>query len=134
MARSDDDGTETRDIGESVDEAGHEDGVAAELDAAFDLLSAARRRHLLYFLSTRTDETATVEEAVEAVLAFADASDEDGELPARQSVRLSLIHSHIPRLDANDVVEYDARHGEIRVGTDEPLAELLERARRLELE
>jgi hypothetical protein len=133
MAKSDEDGNNPGSARREVDRDRGGQTTSEELDSAFDLLRVARRRYLLYYLTTLSDETTTVEDAVEAVIGLVD-DEEDGELPPRQSVRLSLTHSHLPRLDAHDVVDYDARRGEVRVGTGEPLTELLERARRLELE
>lgn len=107
--------------------------ATAELDTAFDLLQASNRRYLLYYLSNLPDETTTLEDAVEAVRSFVVAGDEVEQLPPRQSIRLELVHSHLPQLEGKGVIDYDPRRGEIRLVTRHPLVGFLDQARTLEL-
>lgn len=107
--------------------------ATAELDTAFDLLQVSNRRYLLYYLSSLPDETTTLEDAVEAVRSFVVAGDEVERLPPRQSIRLELVHSHLPRLEGKGVIDYDPRRGEIRFVTRHPLVGFLDQARTLEL-
>lgn len=106
--------------------------VADELDVAFDLLGVARRRYLLYYLSDRSDGRATIEEAIEGVRDLADGQSGSTNPPPRQTVRLELIHSHLPRLEAKGVVDWDPRHGDVNLQLTKPLEEFLEWARVLE--
>lgn len=107
--------------------------MTEELDAVFGCLRAARRRYLLYYLSTSDDSVVAVEEAVAAVREYEAADNGSGELPPRQSVRTDLLHAHLPRLADVGVLDYDLRTGEIQFEGAGPTREWLERARQFEL-
>jgi hypothetical protein len=78
-----------------------------------DILCNQRRRHALDHLRRRR-ETVSLSELADAV-----AERETGETPSppdlRQSVYNSLHQTHLPRLDADGVIEYDATAMEIRL-------------------
>lgn len=83
-----------------------------DLDTTFGLLSSSRRRYLLYhFLES---EYGTVEKLAQWIAAWEQdvspraVSDED-----RRDVAISLVHDHLPRLADHDVVDYDARNGDV---------------------
>lgn len=115
-------------------QASRDAAMTEELDTVFDCLRAARRRYLLYYLSTMEGPVTSVEEVVEAVRGYEAAGSETDDPSPRQSVRIDLIHAHIPRLDAMGVLNYDARTGTIRFHGDDPLEEWLDRIHRLELD
>ncbi|WP_336002798.1 DUF7344 domain-containing protein [Halorientalis halophila] len=80
----------------------------AELDAALELLASERRRILIDRL--RAEGTASVEELAAAV---AEARGEDS-----RNVHVSLVHTHLPRLDDEGVISEvteEAPSGERRV-------------------
>ena len=72
----------------------------------FDVLRNDRRRRVIRELSSRAGQ-ATVRGLSERI-----AESETGESPpprkARESVYSALIQTHLPKLDARDIVEYDA--------------------------
>ncbi|RQH00699.1 DUF7344 domain-containing protein [Natrarchaeobius oligotrophus] len=74
------------------------------LNTVFELLASSRRRCLLYYL--KDVEYATVDELVHEI-----AVDEEGMVPESvddtNEIELSLVHNHLPRLDAHDVVAYE---------------------------
>lgn len=108
-------------------------GVSHRLDHVFDVLGAARRRYLLYYLYEMDGAESTLERAVEAVRRYDSVAVSPERVPLRQSIRVSLAHDHLPRLDAADVLEYDRRRGTIRFHGYPPLEAWLEETRRLEL-
>ncbi|WP_226479597.1 DUF7344 domain-containing protein [Natrinema amylolyticum] len=85
---------------------------ADAVDTAMELLADQRRRSLLNYLE-ETDGTATLTEvAVEIADQEAGAepnaiSDHDVSPRDRRAVRISLHHTHIPKLANADVVDYD---------------------------
>lgn len=78
------------------------------------LLSNRRRRYLLYhFLENdygNVTEVALQIAAWEEDTSIADVSDE-----LYQRIEISLAHNHLPRLADHDLIEYDARSGDIVV-------------------
>lgn len=78
-----------------------------------DVLRNARRRELISYLS-RHDRFATIQELAEHIAAF-----ETGEEPpprnVRQSVYVSLHQTHLPKLEALGVVEYDTDSKDVRL-------------------
>lgn len=105
-----------------------------QLDTVFGLLRAARRRYLLYYLYDAEDEVISVEELVEAVREYEGADTTADDLPQRQSIRTSVVHNHLPRLGAMNVLDYDPRSGTVRFKGHLPLETWLEQARQLELD
>src|SRR6056297_583241 len=78
------------------------------LDAIFDVLSAERRRHVLYVLYRRSDDVA-VEDLADAVASAVGANS------AR--VVADLYHVHLPKLAEEGIVEYDRDAGVARFDT-----------------
>lgn len=83
-----------------------------DLDATFSLLADSRRRYLLYHLLE--SEYVTVEKLSLRIAAW-----EQG-IPSRAvseddrvDVAISLVHNHLPRLAEQNVVDYDARSGDV---------------------
>ena len=106
--------------------------VTASLDQVFDLLRTDRRRHLMYYLSTREDKVVDFEAVVDAVCAYAAAGTDGEGFPPRQSVRLDLHHHHIPRLEEAGLIESDSRSDVLRVRGFAELEEWLAHARHME--
>lgn len=105
-----------------------------QLDSVFSVLQAARRRYLLYYLYDKEEAVLPLEKVVEAVQRYEVAGTGEDELPSRQSVRTSLIHSHLPKLADMGVLEHNSRRGTIQFHGYAPLEEWLEWARCLELD
>jgi hypothetical protein len=78
------------------------------------ILSNPRRRAILQHLGSSSSGVITVRALSESIAAA-----EAGESPAprnvRESVYTSLHQTHLPKLDALGVIEYDRDHREIRV-------------------
>ena len=79
------------------------DENAADVSAAFDLLSNARRRGVLYAVSR--SGPVTVAELAERIAAWQDGNHSPKE------VRTSLVHAHLPKLADAGVVDYDHERG-----------------------
>jgi len=109
---------------ESSDETHHRDDDTAaglggtpgfsrsvlERDCVYDSLAHVRRRYLCYMLCERAE--LHVDEVVAAIAEW----ESDEQPPAesqREHIRLSLLHSHIPKLRAKDVVDFDDHSGTI---------------------
>lgn len=91
--------------------AGGDRNADLTLDLVFDLLSNARRRHVLELLGDHDGET-SFRELTDAV-----ARREMGEpvsYDQRKRVYVSLRQSHLPRLADAGVVEYDRDRGTVR--------------------
>lgn len=82
----------------------------------FGLLSSRRRRYLLYHLRRAPDDAVDFDDAVERVLAWERADDDEAspEDAHRHDVAVSFHHVHIPKLVEADVIEYDERSETIR--------------------
>jgi hypothetical protein len=124
-----------RDNGESKGAwAIHDSQSTEQLDSVFNLLQAARRRYLLYYLYNEDEPVLSLETVVEAVQEYEAAENGDDEPPSRQEVRTSLVHTHLPKLADVGVLDYDPRRGTVRFEGYPPLEEWLSWARRLELD
>jgi hypothetical protein len=84
-------------------------------DDAFEVLSNQRRRYTLHYLQHNRDD-ATLSDVAEQVAAW---ENEKGvpEVASseRKTVYTSLQQFHLPKLDAQGVVEFDQRSGEIEL-------------------
>lgn len=74
------------------------------IDELYDLLANRHRRAVLAYFREASSEVASVSDIAEEI------SDYGGE----ERARLQLHHYALPRLDAADVVEYDARSNTVR--------------------
>lgn len=93
---------------------GPERGRSAEVDATFEVLSAAERRHALYYL--REHEAATLDELATVVAGWLRAREDEAGVATpedRERVRAELHHVHLPRLAAAGIVCYDLDSGEV---------------------
>ncbi len=104
-----------------------EGGAGADsIDASFDVLSDAYRRSLCRYVMRTAGDAVTHEELVDHVLE--DDSETALEDLERRTAELELRHTHLPKLDAAGVVDYDTRGEIVRVDR-ETLADRLERVR-----
>jgi hypothetical protein len=80
----------------------------------FELLSSKRRRYALHYLMNRNGATIDLNELTETIAAWE--TDEGAgvvDYDSRKSVRNSLHQYHLPKLDDQNLIEYDARRGEV---------------------
>ncbi|USZ68675.1 hypothetical protein NGM10_02785 [Halorussus salilacus] len=91
------------------------DENVAEVSAAFDLLSNARRRGVLYAVGR--DGRAAVDDLAERIAAWQrdGGSVEETGGPSADEVRTSLVHVHLPKLADAGVVAYDRSTGIVRL-------------------
>jgi hypothetical protein len=78
--------------------AEHDDSVRERITRSCGLLSSSYRRRVIYAL--QEDGPASVGELADAVVST-------GIADARKRAMASLVHTHLPKLDEFDVVEYD---------------------------
>lgn len=107
--------------------------VTEQHDVIFDALSAARRRYLLYYLQALDTNVVEFEAAVNAVCKC-ESSGTDGDEAPRETVRIDLHHTHVPRLEEAGILDYDRRQGTIRFRGDPALEEWAGHARWKEFE
>jgi hypothetical protein len=102
-------------------------------DQTFDLVSVPRRRTLLYHLKDQESGTLSLEELVEAV------ARRERAIPARETpestdaVRVSLVHSHVPKLADLGILEYDTESSTIEYHANPALESFLRYMETLEL-
>ncbi|WP_134672055.1 DUF7344 domain-containing protein [Halorussus marinus] len=82
------------------------DERADDVSAAFELLSSARRRGVLYAADRGTETS--VEALAERIATWL------GD-PDASTVALSLRHTHLPKLADAGVVEYDSERGTVEL-------------------
>ncbi|MFC4549137.1 MULTISPECIES: DUF7344 domain-containing protein [Halorussus] len=103
-------------------------------DVLFDLLSEKRRRYALYALTSAEDGLADVETLADKV-AMMEAQADDAKLTEafHADVADSLRETHLPRIAAADIVDYDERSGTVRYWRQPTLEEYLEHTHYKEL-
>lgn len=95
---------------------------SASLTTVFDLLARGPRRQLLYWLHRHDDRTVTLDALVQRLEEYGSTGPADDS----SSLRVSLHHVHLPKLDDAEVVDYDREKGEVRYRGDPRLADLIE--------
>lgn len=81
--------------------------AALELNEVFAVLGHPRRRYLLYALAREENEESLAEIAARIASWERDKAVEEVTDDERRDVQVSLYHSHIPKLSAVDVLEFD---------------------------
>ncbi|WP_331233391.1 DUF7344 domain-containing protein [Natronorarus salvus] len=82
----------------------------------FEVLSNDRRQQVLNYMKHREGESVQLRELVDHVAAWEnDTTVERLDSSARKCVYTALRQSHLPKLDEYDIVEYDARRGEVEL-------------------
>lgn len=76
-------------------------------DALFSALANKRRRHVLQYFQSSSDDVASLEELVDAV-------PRDERTDGRKRVALRLHHVTLPKLEDAGLLEYDARSNTVR--------------------
>lgn len=85
------------------------------LDEVFDLLRRERRRYALYYLDQQ-DGPVTIDELTRKISEWELGSSRN-EVPDErfEDVILSLEHSHLPRVDDAEHIEYDRENERLRI-------------------
>lgn len=82
--------------------------TAAELDSLFEILANRQRRHVLGYLVDTDDGVATFPDIIDHVVAeLGDSADEE-------RTAINLHHTHLPKLEDENAVEYDERSETVR--------------------
>lgn len=97
-----------------------------QIDAVFDVLRDPYRRYLCRYVLRTNADVVTCEEFATAIVDRA--PDSIGTDRDRECVEIELRHTHLPKLAAVGMVEYDRRNGTVRLDR-ETIAKRLERAR-----
>jgi hypothetical protein len=103
-------------------------------DDIFDLLSDERRRYAIHYLRETSDGVSTLDDLTETVAAWeTDTTQSDVPDDFCKRVEASLHHTHLPRLDDANIIDYDARSGSIRYWGQPVLEEYAEHVAAMEL-
>lgn len=95
------------------------------LDTCLHLVADRHRRRVINHLRHETDGTATFDTLVDQV--HSRASDtKDGPPRGREALAIQLHHTHLPKLAAHGVVEFDPRSGAVRYRSDEQVESVLD--------
>lgn len=93
-------------------------------DQFYRLLASCKRRCALYYLLEERHSSVT--ELATALSASEAAPVETKQLPAaRSTLRLELVHNHLPRLADGGLVEYDPEAGSVELHSLHPRVEKL---------
>lgn len=107
-----------------VDSGGGNVGTVPR-DDVFDILSNARRRCALHYMKQNEDRRVALRELVDHVAAWEnDTSIENLESSNRKCVYTALRQSHLPRMEAAGIIEYDHMRGEVKLTPDAEQVEL----------
>ncbi|WP_202614413.1 DUF7344 domain-containing protein [Halostella litorea] len=102
------------------------------LDTVFDLLSDRRRRYALYHLVEAGPTTVEYTSLAERVADW-EADGDEASADRVETVAADLYHSHLPKLDAENVVDFDPRSGVVRYRGQPTVEEYAEHAAHQEL-
>lgn len=97
-------------------------------ETLFDLLVDRRRRYLLYSLDQSPDAVTSLDELTGRVLDWERRMDAGNEPTAEleRQVRISLHHTHLPKISEAGLVEYDSRSETVRKRDVPSVAALVE--------
>ncbi len=104
---------------------------APSLDTVFDLLSARRRRYVIYYLVDMDDDTVDCDSLVEHVASLEADTDPSAERIDR--IAADLYQIHLPKLDDAGVVDFDSRSDTVRFWGQPSIEEYAEHAAMQEL-
>ncbi len=103
-------------------------------DDIFKLLSEKRRRYAVHYLSSTPEGVATLSDLVEQVATW-ETETSAGDVPEdyRRRVEASLHHTHLPKLDDANIIDYDPRSESVRYWGQPVLEEYAEHVAAMEL-
>lgn len=100
-----------------------------DIDECLRLLSNERRRQVLTHLRQAADGALSFDDLLEAV--YEDGSDPDHHpRRERENLAIQLHHTHLPKLAAQGLVEFEPRSGVVRYHSDEQVERMLDALRR----
>lgn len=99
------------------------ESVHEDLDRLFDLLAEPRRRRVLTYLSETAADAVALTDLIAAVVARE--PDPEGEIDHYEVVAIDVYHTHLPKLEAAGLLEYDARSRTVRYYGHPKLEEFL---------
>lgn len=107
--------------------------VPYSLDTVLDLLSAARRRTLLYQLRDNGGSTAIpLDQLVEQIRAREATVSARQSLDSLRKIRISIAHTHLPKLEDAGIVTYDTDMNVVEYSANPALESCLEYVETLE--
>lgn len=106
------------------------DHADPSLDELLGVLANHRRRMVLRFLATQSNNVASVDELVR-YLETQERTTEKEHAMTPEELEVELQHRHLPRLEERDLIEYDIRSGRIEYAPDERAETLLQFVRDL---
>lgn len=101
-----------------------------DIDECLHLLSDERRRQVLTHLRHAADETLSFDDLLEAVYEDGPASSDHHPRREREELAIQLHHTHLPKLAAHGLVEFEPRSGVVRYHPDEQVERVLDALRR----
>jgi len=100
------------------EDEGHDTPSTLSRDVVFDVLSSTRRRYVLHHLR-RTGGTANLKELATTVASWEyDTTPEAVSSKQRTRVYTALRQSHLPKMDREDVVEFDPNSGDVTITSE----------------
>lgn len=88
------------------------------LDVAYELLSASRRRHVLYYLLDEAESTTLGDLAEHLAAIENDKPRRAVSASERKRVYIALYQCHLPKLDDADVIDFDSDRGTVDRGAN----------------
>ena len=95
-----------------------------DLDTYLELVADRRRRRIIHYLRQAANNTTTFDCLVDQL--WDDLGGENDPPRNREQIALELHHTHLPKLAAHDVVEYDQGSGTVRYHPDEGVEAVLD--------
>lgn len=121
-----------QDAGDLPDPSGAEGDGPIDFDQLFSLLSDDRRRYALYRAADREGASVATSALVDDVVALERRVSESG--CRRREAAITLRHTHLPKLSAAAVIDYDPDAGEVVYRGGPRVDRWLETVREAELE
>ncbi|THE65587.1 hypothetical protein D8Y22_07170 [Salinadaptatus halalkaliphilus] len=84
-------------------------------DGPFEILSSPRRRHVIEFLASSSEDAVRLRDLAEQIAAWEnDISRQEITYKQRKRVYTSLYQTHLPKMDRAGVIDYDRHAGIVR--------------------
>lgn len=104
------------------------------LTVLFELLADRRRRYVLYYLQTASDDVVGFDAVVTQIANWETSLETEPTNDHREEIEIALHHNHLPKLEDHDIIDYDSESEMIRYPDELPKQTWLERARIEEFE
>jgi len=124
---------ETREAGpDSKTRKGDPPSLSHSFDTVLDILGAPQRRAMLYYLASIDADRVALDTLVSEVRALSPAVGEGDWGDSERGIEISLLHVHLPKLEALEVIELDREEEVVRYNPNPALEASVEEARRIE--